>query len=117
MPGILTSQPPVAQGTTGPAPSLPTDGAAVGASGFRVIISADAAQTLSGTGTVQMWAYDSNLARWARDPDLDFAVSASGVRDQASSDFNTIVHDGRVFAQVAGVGSSSGNVTPQIESY
>lgn len=66
-------------------PSASTDGMALGsARGWRVTVCAASGQTLSGGGTVQIWAMDPDIdgngtALWGRNTALDFTPD-SGVR-------------------------------------
>lgn len=87
-----------------------------GVIGFRVILSADAGKTLSGTGSVQFWVWSPGLNRWCRDTQLDYSV-AETTRDAVSPDFLTRVSYGRVLPAVNGVGVSSGSLTVQIEGW
>lgn len=102
------------------APTASTEGMDLGGvSGYRVIVSAAAGQTLAGGGNMLAWVFDNTLARWARDPDLDFSLTASGVswtnvRDRASPDFQVSARSGRVVWQASSVTTSSGEVTTQI---
>lgn len=106
----------VASGGTRAAPTVVTDGMDLGdCTGWRVILSADSGQTLSGAGNVQIWLWSNLLGRWVRNKQLDYSVTESAVRDAASPDQPTYVGYGRIFAQVVGVTASSGNITTQIE--
>ena len=85
--------------------------------GWRVIISADSGQTLSGAGTVQIWLWSAFLGRWVHNSQMDYAigVAAGSFRDDVSPDFQATLGYGRVYAQVVGVTSSSGNITTSME--
>lgn len=107
----------VASGGTRAAPTLATDGMDISdATGWRVIVSADSGQTLSGAGTVQIWLWSIALGRWVRNKQLDYSVAETGVRDAGSPDFAAYAGFGRVFPQVAGVTSSGGNITTSAEA-
>lgn len=104
-------------------PSASTEGMDLtGIASFRVIVSADSTKTLDGTGNVQFWLYDGTLARWVRSPQLDYAVTPTGVtwanvRDIVSADFEVGVLGDRVVAATSSVGVSSGGITVQIQAY
>lgn len=103
------------------APSAATDGLPLSAvvagnkklSGFSVTAEADSGQTLSGSGTLQAYLYDDQAAAWVRVPDLDLAVTASGIRRQGFPGFEVLA--GRVGSRVAfvavSVGVSAGGIT------
>ena len=108
----------VASGGTRAAPSTSSDGMDLtDCTGFRVIISADSGQTLSGIGTVRIWLWSNFMNRWVHDSQLDYTLSFASAtwRDDVSPDFVCTVGFGRVFPQVVGVTSSSGNITTQAE--
>lgn len=106
----------VASAGTRAAPTVVTDGMDIGdCTGWRVIISADSGQTLSGAGTVQIWLWSVFLGRWVRNKQLDYPILESSVRDAVSPDLQCFVGYGRVFPQVVAVTSSSGNITTQAE--
>lgn len=99
------------------APTTIADGMDLsGVVGFRVILSADSGQTLSGTGSVGFWVWSPGLARWCRDTQLDYSV-AETTRDGCSPDFLAKVSYGRVLPAPIGVGVSSGGLTVQIEGW
>lgn len=90
---------------TGSAPTLATDGAAIdGALGFSVVVSANAAQTITG-GSLLCYYYGAVSSggsgttptrRWMRCPSaLDFTPGTS-VRDAPSGDYETPVAWGRI---------------------
>lgn len=108
----------VSSGGNASAPSAVTDGVDVtSSSAFRVLVSAASGQTLSGAGTLRIWLYSKSLARWCYNPQLDWAASfSSGTwRDVATPDFSVAMGFSRVYAQLIGFTSSSGNVTPTVE--
>jgi hypothetical protein len=105
------------------APTADTEGMDLsGCAGFRVVVSAVTGQTLDGTGTMKAWVYSTSLARWCRNPSLDFPITASGVswtnvRDRASPDYEVSVRYGRVLFAPSSVGTSSGEPVTQVEAW
>lgn len=85
--------------------------------GFRVIVSAASGQTLSGGGNMLAWCFVEPLGRWCRNPQLDFAVSATSVRDMCSPDFEVGVGEALVVFQASSVTASGGEITTQIQAW
>jgi hypothetical protein len=97
------------------APSGAEDGSLLsGVGGFSVVVEADAAQTLSGAGTLLAYLYSDVTGRWSRAPDLDLYVSASAVRGQGFPGFAVSSSRGRVAYVPSGVTVSGGGVTIDI---
>jgi hypothetical protein len=68
-------------GVTCDAPTLATQGLKLDRiQGFNVTACADAAQTLSGAGTLLAYIYDETFGVWSRIPDLDLTVGTATVR-------------------------------------
>jgi hypothetical protein len=84
--------------------------------GFRVILSAESGKTLSGAGSIQIYCYDSTLAEWVRNPDLDLTVTSShaSVRRVAFPDQAVFVPWGRVYGVPVGITQSGGGTTVDI---
>lgn len=93
---------------TGVAPSASTEGVPLSsAKSYRVVVSAQVGQTLSGAGSLQAYFFSPNTG-WARDPDLDLTLSVSGFRSQAFSDVLVGPPMGRMRYVGNGVTVSSG---------
>lgn len=106
-----------AQSLTQSAPTLVTEGLDLNdVEGFRVTVCAASGQTLSGAGSMQAYLWDNDLGLWARNPDLDFNVTAT-TRCQVSPDFQVMVAAGRVYFAATGVTVSSGTLTVQHKAW
>ncbi len=106
-----------AASAAGNIPTAATDGVSLeGVSGVRVILSAAAAQTLSGAGTVRLWLYDSTLARWVRGR-IDYSVDIGTVRDIVFPDEVVRVPRGRIYAEAISVTVSGGALTVTIQTW
>lgn len=107
----LTDATTTTQNTTGSAPTLVTQGASMaGAKKYRVTISAESGQTLSGAGSELCYFWNIDLARWARCSTLlDISLTGiSGVRDYTATGFIVDVPRGRIFYMPSGVTVSGG---------
>lgn len=112
------------QGTTSPvtkaAPTLITEGMLLeDVDGYRVIVSSATGTTLSGAGTLAAYIWDTDIAAWIRNPDLDLTVGTASVRRLAYPDQETKVPSGRVYYAATGVTFSAGSdgVTVQIKAW
>jgi hypothetical protein len=87
--------------------------------GFRVMVCADAGQTLSGAGTLQAYLLDEKSGLVARNNDLDLSVDEAGDRCQAFPDFAVAGSraEGRVIFAATGVTVSGGTVTVFYRGY
>lgn len=93
------------------APTLSTDGVDLGGvTSITVIIEAEAAQTLSGAGSMLCYVYDSAIAAWVRCPESDLTVpaGASGLRRIAWADREVIAPRGRILYATSSVTISGG---------
>lgn len=85
--------------------------------GVAVTLAADLGQTLSGAGSLLCYVYVPALAAWSRCPDLDVAVSVSGVRAQTWSAPEILV--GQASSRIAyvpsGVTVSAGALTAYLD--
>lgn len=99
-------------------PDQASDGVSlVGVSGWRVILSADDTRTLSGAGTLKVWLYSAELGRWVYNPQLDFPVETSGVRDLVFPDQVVTVPGGRLYVEADTVTVSAGALTVTVETW
>lgn len=86
------------QALTRTAPSTSTDGVPLDdLSGVTIAIEANSGQTLSGSGTIRCYLYDTLVGAWFRVPECDLSVSTSGVRRLG---FATLAAAGRTGARV-----------------
>ena len=88
-------------------------------SSFRLEVCAASGQTLSGTGTVQIYWCNSVTGLCDRNPGLDVSVTAT-TRCQAFPDFLVtarLAFDSTVVAAPNGVGVSGGNLTVAMYPY
>lgn len=112
----------VAGGATGAAPTVVTDGFNLaGLLSYRVIVSADLNQLLTGAGWMRAYLWSLFLTRWVRSPDLDFPITPIGgtfasARDRVSLEFDVPLGMGRGAWRPDGVATDAGNVTTQIEA-
>lgn len=92
------------------APTAASEGMSLGGvRGFRVSVCAQVGQTLSGTGTLLAYWYDSVAALWMRNPALDWSVTATGVRCQVFPDQRVVAASaGRVFYATSALTVSGG---------
>lgn len=66
---------------TGAAPTVAADGVPItGDASFTVFVTAPAAQTLSGAGSMLAYLWDPVQLLWARAPDADKAITVSGTQ-------------------------------------
>lgn len=87
-----------------------------GVKGYRVIVSAESGQTLSGGGDVRMWLFNSTLARWSLSG-ISWTPEA-GNRDWVSPDRAIEVPSGFLFPECKSVTVSGGTtVLPFIETW
>lgn len=111
--GLITSAL-EAQTTTQAAPSGATEGISLASvqKGWRITVAAAAGQTLSGTGSFDVYYREPTLALWGIDPDLNIPVpaSVSGLRVWTAPDIPCLVPTGRGAVAANGVGTSSGNL-------
>lgn len=102
-------------------PTLVTQGISLaGAKGLRVIVSADATRTLSGAGTLRFHYWDTALARWVYNPELDVDmafIAAATFRDVVLADRAVYVPAGRVFVECVSVTVSAGALTVLLETW
>jgi hypothetical protein len=106
---------------TGAAPTLATDGLAVGQqAAIRVTVSADPGQTVTGTGKLLAYVWHPGLTAWVRAPDRDFSITASlAFRGQMFNDVWWMVAEPgyRVTWVPSAVAVSGGvNVTVSVET-
>lgn len=95
--------------TTGTAPSAATEGVPLDfVKSWRIIVSANAGQTLAGAGSVDVYHYNATTG-WAKNPDLALTMSVSGARNQAFADVLVGPPVGRMKAVPNGVTVSSGS--------
>lgn len=87
--------------------------------GFRVMVSAASGETLSGAGNLRAYLWDTDLAAWIRNPELDIAVTTSGQRRLVFADQEVKVPSGRVLYAADGITFSAGTagVTVQIKAW
>lgn len=103
-----------AQALTRAAPTLSTEGMSlVGVTGYTLMISANVGQTLSGAGNLRAywWDWTEATPRWKRMPDLDRAVTLSGVRDMCFGDTQDHQPSGLLLYAADGVTVSGGTCT------
>lgn len=97
------------QNLTGSAPASATDGIALrGIVGYRLSVCATSTNTLSGAGTVLAYVYVPTQGAWARNPSLDFTMSASSVKCQLFPDIISYIHWGQLKYVPSGVTVSGG---------
>lgn len=66
-----------AAGTATDAPTLTTEGLALGSvASFDIVLEADSGQTLNGTGTLQCWRYSEAAGAWTRAPGGDITYAS-----------------------------------------
>lgn len=87
---------------------------------YRIIVSADAGQLLTGAGDVRVWVWSPSLSRWCKDPDLDWLITPAGstwvnCRDRSLYDLDPAPF-GRVFPEPHSIGVDAGNVTVSVET-
>lgn len=103
---------------TGSAPTLSTDGRTlVNGSGVKVRLCADSGETLSGAGTMDVYAYDEDDGLWALVPSLALTIpaAASGARCvYVLEDRATTVPTGRVAIVPNAATLSGGNLSVKI---
>ncbi len=104
---------------TSAAPTLSTQGLSLSkrgpASGFRVIVSAQAGATVTG-GTARCYFFGPVTTRWMRCPNFDVTLT-TGVRDSVSVDFHPLVGWGRIYYATDAVTVSAGTtVTVTVEA-
>lgn len=85
--------------------------------GYRLMVEADSGQTLSGAGNLRAYYYDFTVGAWARTPELDVAVTLTGVRRQAYADVTSPVRTGCVLYAADTVTVSGGTVTLRITAW
>jgi hypothetical protein len=93
------------------APTVITEGLSLEDSyAFRVSLSAESGQTLSGAGTLRAYIWDTDDAAWIRSPDLDLVIGAThaGVRRVVWPDQEVMVPSGRMLYACDGVTASGG---------
>lgn len=103
-----------AQTTTNGAPTSLIAGASLRSTGgTRITVAADAGQTLSGTGTFDVYYLQPTLGIWSLNPDLALSVPAavSGLRSWTAPDLPAAVPQGRIAIASNGVGVSSGGLS------
>ena len=106
-----------AQALTRAAPTLVTEGISLdGVESFRVILSADEGETLSGAGELECYAYSYLLERWVRVPELDLGTITATFRDMSWGELESLCGFGRVLYAATGVTVSGGTCTVQIEA-
>lgn len=99
------------------APMLEEDGVRLeGIRGARILVSADAGQTLSGTGTVLLYLWIEELARWARGS-IEYNVLGFSGRDAVFPDEVVSVPNGALYAEARNVGVSAGALTVRIQTW
>lgn len=102
------------QTTSDSAPALATDGMSLqSVAGFKVVLEADAAQTLSGAGSLTCFTWDDAIAGWARYSDADITIPAAiaSNRRYGAVSFQVQAPRGRVAFVANGVTVSAGNLT------
>ncbi len=83
----------LSQNLTGTAPSASTEGQSIqdfDAVTLVVETATPASQTLSGSGSLRCYIYDTFIAGWSRLPANDVTITVSGVNRQAFSPFAVI---------------------------
>ncbi len=76
---------------TGDAPSAEDDGLDLSAlSGMSVVISCPAAQTFSGTGTLEFYLRDPAVGAWVRSPSGDYDLSLQSVSGKQSVELEAV---------------------------
>lgn len=81
--------------------------------GFKVVLEADSAQTLSGAGTLTCFTWDDLIAGWSRLSDADITVPAAVAsnRRYGAVSFQVQAPRGRVAFIASGVTVSAGGLT------
>jgi hypothetical protein len=100
---------------TGAAPNATTDGATLAQMrSISIRLCADSGQTLSGGGTLDVYAMDEADGLWSLVPELEITIDASVASDRCAivlSDRDTPLGWGRVSVVPNAVTLSSGNLT------
>lgn len=102
------------QTTSDSAPSAATDGMPLqSVAGFRVVLEADAGQTLSGAGTLTCFTWEDAINGWSRLSDADITVPAAiaSNRRYGAVSFQVQAPRGRVAFIANGVTVSAGGCT------
>ncbi len=84
------------------APSDATDGLDLSEVASVILCaSAESTRTFSGAGSFECYMYDSSdVARWGRCPELDYAITTSGLRDLYSGEMVVAGGKGRRIAWI-----------------